>query len=335
VDALREAKVRRSALFTLAGVAAIGAAVASTRFTASAIVFAQLAVFLMLLAWRPRLACVAPLLLIFEMWRPAARAIEWFPPRPVPSMRAPRWPDQRRVTTSPDMLNQMTAWQVEDAWGYDPAAPARWTDLIGPLLGADARRGDFAPTRDLAETRNHPIWRMIRVDNGDALPLPRVLLIDDVRRVSSPEESLAAVREAGFDPARVVIVEAGEDELRPYGIVRGDGPIGDVTVVRQTADSLEILADVSRGAILLVTDAYSAGWRVRPFDPGPQSIYAMPANHALRAVPLAAGKHHFIMEYRPRSIAVGLWISGIGAVLTILLIVAPWLAKRRASARRP
>jgi hypothetical protein len=91
---------------------------------------------------------------------------------------------------------------------------------------------------------------------------------------------------------------------------------------------------VPRGAILLVTDAYSAGWRVRPFDPGPRSSYVLPANHALRAVPLAAGRHHFIMEYRPPSVAAGRWVSGIGAAVTVLLIVTP-LAKRRAAARRP
>jgi hypothetical protein len=335
IDALRESRVSPHVRLLLAALAGAAAAALWTRFPVAAIAFTQVAAFLALAGRAPRLVYVVPLLLLLEMWRPAARAVDWFTPRPVPAMLPPRWPDQRYVQTSATMLNQSVAIGIEDAWGYDPATSARWTDLVGPLLGAGARQGDFTPTRDLAETRNDPLWRMIRVDNGDAPPLPRLLLIDHVRRVDNPAASLAAVRAEDFDPTRVVVVEASEELLRPYGITHGEGPIGDVTVVRRTTDSLEIIADVSRGAMLLVTDAYSAGWRVRPFDFGPEPVYAIPANHALRGVPLAAGTHHIVMEYRPPTIAIGRLVTLAAAVVTVCLVVRSLRKRERSGVPDP
>jgi hypothetical protein len=40
----------------------------------------------------------------------------------------------------------------------------------------------------------------------------------------------------------------------------------------------------------------------------------MPANVALRAVPLGAGKHHLLMEYRTPGLLAGAVVSGIAAL---------------------
>jgi uncharacterized membrane protein YfhO len=52
----------------------------------------------------------------------------------------------------------------------------------------------------------------------------------------------------------------------------------------------------------------------------------MPANHALRAIPLDAGQHHIMLEYRPPSVRAGQLVSAAGLIVTAGIAV---LAYRR------
>jgi hypothetical protein len=321
-DALRDVRFRRRTVATIAAVIA-ALLLAMSLVTTSvrqlpgvAMVFAQLAVIQPLLGrWR-QVAYVIPLLLLFELWRPAARTIEWFRPRPPPpSLATTIAPDERVITVSERFFNVPTQLRIEDAWGYDPATAARWVDLLAPLLGADARRGDFTPTRDLSETRDSPIWPMLRVRRPvppttqpwNIDPLPRVMLLTNCEVVDGPAASLAAVRAANFDPRRKLILESAPDPAPQTG----DGDPGVARVVARTADSLTIDADLARPAILLITDAYSAGWHADP----PYRV--MPANHALRAIALPAGRHHIVMRYRPTSVRVGMLVSIVAIVASV------------------
>jgi hypothetical protein len=46
----------------------------------------------------------------------------------------------------------------------------------------------------------------------------------------------------------------------------------------------------------------------------------MPANYCLRAIPLAAGRHFFLVKYLPWGFVVGKWVSllSVGAFLRLL-----------------
>ena len=104
----------------------------------------------------------------------------------------------------------------------------------------------------------------------------------------------------------------------------------------QTTDTLEFRIHTPEPAVLLVTDVYSSGWRVRPLAPGPQAEYqVMPANYCLRAVPLAAGEHHILMEYRPTAVVVGRWVSGVSALCMMLTVGWLWRRKRLLSPLAP
>jgi hypothetical protein len=108
------------------------------------------------------------------------------------------------------------------------------------------------------------------------------------------------------------------------------GATGSAHVTRRDLGRLEITADVTAPAILLITDAYSGGWTARSKADG--ALYdLLPANHALRAVPLDAGHHELIVEYRPRSVTIGLWVSA--ATWTLLFLVILGLAARRLAVR--
>lgn len=309
------------------------AAHGSRQLLRTAGVLAQVGVVLLLARRVPWLAYAMAVLVVADVAISAARAVERFQPyqpayasyAPGHAPPAPRWPDQRSLIPLGTRSNDATQFGYEHAWGYDPAMPARWADLVGPLLGADARAGDFRA----AHVEPSPLWAMLRVNEFvpagvklHAPPLPRALLVDEATVVDGPAASLAAVREPHFDPrARVVL------ETRPSPApVPGSTPPGTVEVTRSEPGEIEIGAQLHRPAILLITDAYSAGWVASPVTPlGQQRYDVLPANHALRAIPLRAGKHRILLAYAPLSVTIGMlvstlaWIGFAGAVVVLVI----------------
>ena len=73
---------------------------------------------------------------------------------------------------------------------------------------------------------------------------------------------------------------------------------------------MEIEAELERPSLLLVTDAWAPAWRAVPLDGGDVRRYeVMPANHALRAIPLEGGKHRLRLEYAPPAFRAGALVS--------------------------
>ena len=307
---------------------------ASGQLLRSALVLAQVGLILLLLRRARWLAYALAVVLVADLFLSAGRAIERFQPRaqapatwrePLASLK----PDERVVTIAGAQANLAAQLGVEDAWGYDPAMPSRWAAVVGKMLGADPRAGDFVVKH---VDPSSPLWPMLRVRH--ALPptltfdepMPRVALIDDAIVVEGPEASLAAVLDPSFDPRRRVVLES------PPNPAPRPGGTGIVRVTHREAARLEIVAETTLPAILLITDAYSAGWRVRAQAGGTYDL--LPANHALRAIPLAAGRHGLVLEYAPRSVAIGLWISGIAwAVFALASTSVAFITKNAKNAK--
>jgi Bacterial membrane protein YfhO len=195
--------------------------------------------------------------------------------------------------------------------GYNPLVLGRTARLLAAAQGDDPEQiGMNYSIHGLP-----PVYRMLRC--GLALlgwpggrvywmsdPLPRLLLLDQVTQVAGADAALMTVLDGSFDSARTVVLESSPDPAP----APGNG--GSARLVSETTDELEIEADLPSPRVLLVTDAYSAGWRVTPLESGAQKEYrVMPADVCLRAIPLAAGHHHFRLEYRPAAVVIGAWIS--------------------------
>jgi hypothetical protein len=309
------------------------AAQASSQLLWAAAVLAQVAIVL-LLARRVRwLPYALAILVVADLAAPAGRAIQRFYPQldAPPAWRdtlASLAPDKRVITIDGRHANLATQLAIEDAWGYDPAMPARWGDLVGRLIGADPRAGDFT----VRKVEPSPLWSMLRVRQTlpptpsfvTDPPMPRVLIVSNATVVDGPVASLAAVFDPSFDPRQRVILES------PPNPAPRSGATGSAHVTRRDLDRLEITADVTAPAILLITDAYSAGWTVRS-KTAPAHYDLLPANHALRAIPLEAGHHELIVEYAPRSVTIGFWVAGVA--WTAFFVIALTLGGRRLAAR--
>ena len=73
----------------------------------------------------------------------------------------------------------------------------------------------------------------------------------------------------------------------------------------------------------MITDAYSKDWRAHGLPGSDQTTYTvMPANYALRAVPLSKGHHRFRLEYLPRAFTIGKWISIVSLVVYLGMVLS-------------
>lgn len=226
-----------------------------------------------------------------------------------------------------------------DIWGYDPFVSARYAEYIAATQGEQAGAGDhLTPIQ-----RAHRSYGMLRLqyilaqaDDGERVnvlagptelpsPLPRVALMRHYQVHDGGAAVLAALDSLAWDPARTVLLES---EPHPTPTMGGTGT---VAVRDESTDHLTIDAELSDPAILLVSDAYSRGWRVRALDHSDQSEYeVLPANRVLRAVPLAAGRHHIRMEYVPSCYRLGAALS-LGALAMLLVVGGRAALTRRAA----
>jgi hypothetical protein len=201
---------------------------------------------------------------------------------------------------------------AQDVWGYSPLIMTRYFKLTDHFWKITTWGSTLDPKQMLIR---NPILALFRcryifLNDRDKTILtipetPRLRLVSDWVLSTDPEKVFQKLMDPAFDARKTVVLETPPDPLPEK-----PGAQGTASVVRSSTDWLEIEADLPRPAILLVTDAYSEHWRVRSLSAGPQKRYdVLPADYALRAVPLAAGRHHLIMEYRPLGFEVGKWIS--------------------------
>ena len=97
---------------------------------------------------------------------------------------------------------------------------------------------------------------------------------------------------------------------------------GTVKLLESSTDCLNIEADTGAPALLLITDAYSRGWRALALPGSAQARYeVMPANYCLRVIPLAAGHHLLRVEYSPLGFRIGKVVS-IAARWRVFLVLS-------------
>ena len=154
----------------------------------------------------------------------------------------------------------------------------------------------------------------------DSHALPRVYLAHP-RCVTTPEEAVRRLGEALQAPREVVVECAAP---LPEGPV--EAPLGTVSAARFAPERVEVSLDARGGEVLVLNDAFFPGWEAT-VDGLPVPI--LPANAAVRAVPLPAGAHQVVFTYRTPGLVLGAGVS----VLTLLGLIAAGLVTRRARAR--
>lgn len=307
-----------------------------TQLATTAVVLALLATALALWRRSPSRAAWAIVGLAFVELFVAARAdrASGPPDLPYPAVwaRAMVRPPGRVMTVAEDWANVAMRAGFLDAYGYDPTVIKRYAMFLAVSQGEDPTKADFVPkvrkpSPLLSALRVGPVFYFqgnqpeVRVLPN---PMPRFAWIHRHQTFADTRDVFAALSRPDVDLRTTVLLETHPDPAP------ADGPDGNVRVLTETPEQIDIEATTPVPAVLLMTDAYAPGWRA--VDPaGSRQYELLPADGALRAIPLPAGTHRIRIEYVAPLFALGAWISGI----TALGLPIAWMVGTRVPRRRP
>lgn len=155
--------------------------------------------------------------------------------------------------------------------------------------------------------------------------LPRAFFVGQAQPASDHDAALAAIKTAGFDPGRTVVVE----DL-PSGQATGvplDKPVP-ATITTDGSNSVVMNVNAPADGFVVLADPYYPGW-VATVDG--QSTPLLRGDWVFRTVPVTAGSHVVAFRFRPSSLIIGGIISGAGWLAAIGLVVFAVVRARRPS----
>jgi hypothetical protein len=229
--------------------------------------------------------------------------------------------------------NTAMAYGLQDARGWDGVQPARYTRLLD--LGYLRQSTD--PGRHLADPVLLDVLNVkyVFVPPGLTLPAPRFAPLEGARgavyvnRRVQPRAFLVDRYVALTDPQIESVLHAHRADLRTTVLLERDlveedrpadagGAAIGTAVVRRYEDTLvEVETDAPGRRLLVLADAYYPGWRVL-VDGRPSTL--LRADYALRAVPVATGRHVVRFEYRPWTVRAGVIVSISQAALLVVAV---------------
>ncbi|MBX7098040.1 MAG: YfhO family protein [Myxococcaceae bacterium] len=224
-----------------------------------------------------------------------------------------------------------TLFGLEGANAYLPAAPRR-VRLLGdrvpqcPTCAAALGVGFVA-----FSTAVHPLspWQQAAVVEQDptfklALVAPpgagTRLFVTDRRCVAGPDEAVGAVMAPTFTLEGATVVECPPQPAAP----NEEEPAGDARFVIYEPERVELAATARRPAVVVLNDAFAAGWSAT-VDGAPAEL--LRANGVARAVALPAGQHQVVFTYRTPGLRSGFAL----ALLALLGFAAALVLERRRS----
>ncbi|HVM31989.1 MAG TPA: hypothetical protein VMU88_02580 [bacterium] len=219
-----------------------------------------------------------------------------------------------------------------DVWGYDTNIPSRYGRFMA--LAQSRATDSFLKDSDLAGAPKAlglvGLRYVFRDDGTRLVPLrlhlkevPRAFLVDRWR-VMDESQAIQKDLQPGFDPLKEASLESDPGISAEPGRLAGKARVQDLS-----SDRLELDVRVSKPALLVLDENYSAGWKATAGPADPQGHYqVLPADGFLRVVPLTTGEHHFFLQYRPAAFVWGQWISS-ASLLVYLAAAAFWGFRRR------
>jgi len=143
----------------------------------------------------------------------------------------------------------------------------------------------------------------------------RVWVVPAAHTVPDLAAAQTALAAPDFDPAAVVILEAGQ----------GAAP-AQANSLTPSINAITIPVALAQPGWVVLADTYYPGWTVT-VDGQPAAL--LPANVAFRAVAVPAGAHTVVFDYRPRSVAVGGTLTALALAVWLLLGVGLLVTRGR------
>ena len=267
-----------------------------------------------------------------------ARAV--FAPTPTLEFLAERDGRATGVLGATLIGNANVPYGVSTLLGYDSIENDRVSDVIA-LLSTDERGAVFAKEirwfdRQVPLSRVLGVrWVVAREELGAPLvqvfegpgglrvyedpgALERVFVARGHAVVSDETERLARLGAQDFDPL-VALVE----EAPPFEVASHAAPPGTAKFVSDEPRRLVIDVQLTQPALVVVADAFDAGWRATSDGADVPIVHV---DHALRGVWLPAGAHTVEMNYEPASFRLGVALAGLALVA---LAALPFVRRRK------
>jgi hypothetical protein len=146
-------------------------------------------------------------------------------------------------------------------------------------------------------------------------PMPRAYLAEEALVAWTGPMAIGTMIHDEFDPARQVVLA----ETAPMQATVASDPERRATIVRRDPARVEIETSSTAPAYLVLTDSFHSGWRATVDD---NHARVLRANHIFRAVALPAGTHRVVFRFVPVWLYVGIAVTLLSALATVILAVA-------------
>ncbi len=211
-------------------------------------------------------------------------------------------------------------WGLKSLGGETPLLSRRMVKFTDQSLPGTVVY-DLASVTHLITNRLNPLRLDHAIPAGSALiypnpdALPRARIMGQPVYAQNVPDAIAAMNRLGQANRQRLVVEDPDRPISPETPVSGAAKI-----VRDDPEEVVIDAEATAPAYLVLADSHDPGWTAT-VDGRPAPI--RPAVLTLRAVFIAKGRHRVVFRYRPEGFQVGLEMSLLGLVLSMVLIAWP------------
>lgn len=138
--------------------------------------------------------------------------------------------------------------------------------------------------------------------------LPRFFLVNQVHRANGIEEAISLLRSPAFDPARMAIVEDSTEIVAQ----RPEAGARTVRTIGYAEQEVDLETDAPGSSFLVTSEVNYPGWHA--WIDGRERPVVL-TNGAFRGLPVPPGRHYIKMQFAPRILGLGAWISFLSVLL--------------------
>lgn len=158
---------------------------------------------------------------------------------------------------------------------------------------------------DLSVYRNLDFW-------------PRAWIVHEAMLADSIAEAQAQIQSPGFDPSRSVALTGSTEGFSPFGPLAPATGAESVTITERGSNHLTLAVESTAPGFLVLSEVWYPGWQARVNG---EAVRVIPANGALRALPIPAGSSIVEMVFAPQTWRWGLIAALVGVVSMGALVV--------------
>jgi len=144
--------------------------------------------------------------------------------------------------------------------------------------------------------------------------LPRAYIVPNALVISDRQKILNFIASNNFDPREYVILEEKPKNIQ----LNNSSGFKEINMTRNNFNTISLNLNLGNSGFLVLSEVYYPGWKA--YDNG-KKIEILKANYILRSMFLNQGQHHITIVYDSNSYKIGLIVSFITLLFSLLYII--------------